>query len=480
MTMVSRRTRHGLLIGIGLLIVAVLAVSSFLRRDQPELHADILEHYKYGSIGAEARSGVPYWIWRVLPRVFPEHLPNRPGDGYARLGFVYEAPDRVRPIGTSVRAQPIDVVGLNCAVCHTGTVRDAPGAPPRIVLGMPAHQLDLQGYLRFLIACGADERFNADTLLRAIHEENPSFSWAESLFYRFIVIPRTKDALRQQAIDFAWMDRRPPEGPGRVDTFNPYKHIFFGMDLSNDDSIGTADLPSLWDQRARLPMWLHWDGNNNSVEERNRSAALGAGASEASIDEDSLARVAAWILDLPAPRYPRDRIDQTRANAGLQVFQAHCAACHAVDGQRIGQVTPIAEIGTDRARLDSFTPEVAERMNTLGSGRPWDFSHFRKTDGYANMPLDGIWLRAPYLHNGSVPTLRDLLRPPAERPTTFIRGYDVYDYESVGFVSSGPEAERVGVPLDTRLPGNGNGGHLYGTTLTPEEKEALLEYLKTL
>ena len=54
-------------------------------------------------------------------------------------------------------------------------------------------------------------------------------------------------------------------------------------------------------------------------------------------------------------------------------------------------------------------------MNTIGTGYPWRFNHFRKTNGYANMPLDGVWLRAPYLHNGSVPTLRALLFPD-ERP----------------------------------------------------------------
>ena len=55
------------------------------------------------------------------------------------------------------------------------------------------------------------------------------------------------------------------------------------------------------------------------------------------------------------------------------------------------------------------------------------FTHFRKTHGYANQPLDGIWARAPYLHNGSVPTLRDLLNAPSERPKAFYRGYDVFD-----------------------------------------------------
>ncbi len=88
-------------------------------------------------------------------------------------------------------------------------------------------------------------------------------------------------------------------------------------------------------------------------------------------------------------------------------------------------------------------------MNTIGEGKPWRFNHFRKTNGYANMPLDGLWLRAPYLHNGSVPTLRALLFP-EERPAVFYRGYDVYDWTNVGFVSSGPEAEAGGVSSTRR------------------------------
>ena len=107
--------------------------------------------------------------------------------------------------------------------------------------------------------------------------------------------------------------------------------------------------------------------------------------------------------------------------------------------------------------------------------------------GYLSPPLDGLWLRAPYLHNGSVPTLRDLLNPPNERPQTFHRGYDVYDPVKVGFQEPPPRAvgpfgqmEQRYFLFDTRRRGEGNGGHLYGTTLPPEEKDQLLEYLKTL
>jgi hypothetical protein len=96
------------------------------------------------------------------------------------------------------------------------------------------------------------------------------------------------------------------------------------------------------------------------------------------------------------------------------------------------------------------------------------------------VPLDGLWLRAPYLHNGSVPTLTDLLEPVAQRPKRFWRGYDIYDRTKIGFITDGPDAQRLGFFYDTSLPGNANAGHVYGTNLPPESKRALLEYLKTL
>ena len=99
------------------------------------------------------------------------------------------------------------------------------------------------------------------------------------------------------------------------------------------------------------------------------------------------------------------------------------------------------------------------------------------------MPLDGLWLRAPYLHNGSVPSLRDLLEPAANRPPAFYRGNDVYDPVKLGFVSDQPEANGKKLfRLDTAVPGNGNGGHegkAYGTELSAGEKTALVEFLKT-
>ena len=460
------------------LFVGALALALAYRTSTPAAQDNIVEHFKYGVLGTEERAGVPYWIFRVLPIVFADKLPDRPGSGWEKLGFIQESPGHDRPIGTTRAAGFVELAGLNCATCHAGTIRDAPSSPRQVVLGMPANGMDLQGYARFLTACAQDPRFTASTLIEAVKRVNPDFGIFDGLVYRLFLVRRTRSGILDRARETSWFDARPPQGPGRVDTFNPYKAMF-GFNMSSDNTVGTADLPSLWNQRVRRGLWLHWDGNNDLVEERNKSAAIGAGATPESLDLAALGRVEEWILDLKPPAYPAARIDQARAARGRAVYSAACASCHDIGASRVGQVTPLAQIGTDPERLRSFTPELVARMNTLGQGYPWRFTHFRKTEGYANMPLDGVWLRAPYLHNGSVPTLRALLFPET-RPVEFYRAYDVYDWVDVGFVNTGPAAQREGVRFDTRAKGNANTGHLYGQELPPAQREDVLEYLKTL
>jgi hypothetical protein len=141
-------------------------------------------------------------------------------------------------------------------------------------------------------------------------------------------------------------------------------------------------------------------------------------------------------------------------------------------------VEPIETVGTDRHRLDSFTAELVEKFHSINKP-PFVFDAYRKTNGYANVPIDGIWARAPYLHNGAIPNLWALLQTEAARPQSFYRGYDVYDPKNVGFISDGAEAQRAGFKVDTSVPGNGNQGHLFGTSLKDAEKWDLIEYLKT-
>ena len=102
----------------------------------------------------------PYWVFRPCR---PSAATSCRG-GYATFGFIVE-PGHDLPIGVARRRRlGIDQVGLNCAACHTGTVRDAPGAQPRIVLGMPSQQLDLQAFVQFVLDCTLDNRLTADAV----------------------------------------------------------------------------------------------------------------------------------------------------------------------------------------------------------------------------------------------------------------------------------------------------------------------------
>jgi mono/diheme cytochrome c family protein len=463
---------------LGVTVIVVLAglllygYWYYLQRDIPIEYADPEEHFKYASFGAEKEGGVPYLVWQVMPEVCTGNLPG--DDGYASLGFIYE-PGHETPVGLPLRTIGIPRIGLNCATCHTGTVRLTPQGETRVIATMPSHQLNLQGYLRFLGSCAADERFTPANVLAAIKQEN-DLSFIDTLVYRYLIIPATKKALLELGDRFSWGDIRPDNGPGRIDTLAPYKELF-GFDLVQDKSIGTADFMSLWNQGPRATHWANWDGNNNAISERNRAAALGTGATIETLDVASIARMETWIRQAPAPAYPYP-IDTKLAAQGEPIFEMYCGSCHDFDGEQVGEVVPIEEIGTDRHRFDSQTQELADKVNTIGAGTELAFAHFRKSTGYLNTPLDGIWARAPYLHNGSVPGLVDLLEPPENRPAIFYRGYNVYDPEKVGFVSSGPEAEQAGFRFDTSVPGNGNGGHLYGIHLSPAEKTMLIEYLK--
>ena len=207
------------------------------------------------------------------------------------------------------------------------------------------------------------------------------------------------------------------------------------------------------------------------------------------IDIQRIKRVEAWIKDVEPLRFSDFfPVDRGMAAQGAPIYKQYCAACHGASGsdftgEYVGTVEPLAKIGTDRRRLDSYTYTLAVNQATLYAGYPWRFTHFQKTHGYANMPLDGLWLRAPYLHNGSVPNLRDLLEPADKRPKAFYRGNDVFDPVKVGFVSNVTEAGgKKFFRLDTTVPGNGNGGHegkAYGTELSDGEKAALVEFLKT-
>ena len=492
--LLRKRWARILLVTLALPTVLALVAGAYLWArfggDDAVDYADIEEHFKYGSTGGERESGFPYWIFQALPQICAEHLPGR---GYASLGLIFE-PGKDLPIGMSKRHYTgIDRTFLNCSVCHASTVRDTPQAEPRVYLGMPAANLDIMAFEKFFFACAKDPKFATEYIVPEARRLAQAQGTDLDLLDRYLVYPVAVALMRERLLmlagRFSFVMDQPEWGPGRVDTFNSAKVIFnFPMhQLAEREKNAPADFPSIWLQQPRQGMQLHWDGNNTAVEERNKSAAFGTGTTPPTIDLANIGRIEQWLLTREPPKYPYP-VDAARAARGAALYKEYCSACHGASGrdfagERVGKVTPIDAIGTDRRRLDSYTYDLAANQSTLYAGYPWRFQHFSKTFGYANMPLDGVWLRAPYLHNGSVPTLRDLLEPPERRPRTFYRGYDVYDPERVGFVTSvAEEGGRRYFKYDTATPGNGNGGHAgrrYGTELSPAEKDAVVEFLKT-
>ena len=199
--------------------------------------------------------------------------------------------------------------------------------------------------------------------------------------------------------------------------------------------------------------------------------------------------ILAWIESLEAPKYPYE-IDTKLAAQGEPIFRRTCAECHGTygaGGEYPEKCVPIDEVNTDPVRLTGMPPEHRRRFGTGWFGEEGKRTAVEKPAGYVAPPLDGIWASAPYLHNGSVPTLWHLFHSEA-RPVVWQRSEDGYDQNRVGLdvttydelpatVKDGAERRRY---FDSRLSSKSAAGHTFPDALSEDEKRAVIEYLKTL
>jgi len=471
---------------VGVLLIAggYMAWYKFFREEpQPDwVMQDADTRFKYGSIGAENDAGIPYWIFYVLPRMFPEKLPG-PG-GYASLGVPWEQGQEL-PVGFTKKVIGFPRVANNCAVCHSARYRTQPNETPIVVAAGPGPTTNVEGFFRFFVDCAKDPRFTGDNVLWEILNVT-HLSWLDKAIYRFLIIPITKKRLLEREQQFAWVYHAafPEWGRGRDDAMNLTK--YFMLKLPMDDSFGPTDMPSIWNLKKydRPSSRMNWAGDSHDAYSVIIDSALGLVGSESGPkDKAGFLREIDWLKEYlrnkPPPKYPFD-IDAAKAAAGKATYDRQCASCHA--SERTGTPIPLAEVGTNPDRIATWGKDFAIAANKVVGGMGIERKGLVEAPliGYNVQYLDGIWLRAPYLHNGSVPTLRDLLEPVAKRPKLFYRGYDLYDPVRVGFFATGAEAEKAGTRFDVSQRGNGNEGHVFGTTLPETEKDALVEYLKTL
>ena len=226
------------------------------------------------------------------------------------------------------------------------------------------------------------------------------------------------------------------------------------------------------------------------------------------------------VNQIGPPQWPWS-VDQQLASQGWTLYNANCSSCHGIQagaprpGNSNTWLTEVLNVGTDSSYYKNFAIPTtssgilsglkvpfagnvipASGANSIGLVTASNVSALvqkfpsidlsirppsNPTGSYESKVMQGVWAAAPYLHNGSVPTLAALLTPAAQRPTSFQVG-PVYDTTNIGLATNQPGGSAtVRVTTDcSTMNGNSNCGHEFGTTLTPAQKNALLEYLKIL
>ena len=320
------------------MIAAAVGITGWYKfyRDVPQpswITSDRQDTFLNGWIASNGNSGIPYWIWLALPRMFPEYI-HYPG-GYAALGISWEQ-GKEMPAGFAKKTIGYTRVSGNCALCHAASYRKGADEVPEVVATVPGHAMDIERLLVFFQQCAQDPRFNASEILAEVSMAS-KLSILDKLIYRFILIPQTRRAL---------LDKRALIDP---------ELLAHSGDPHTESSLfaGTHEGPGDLDERVQ--------GTQVPSDDQYR------------------------VWPQPASQSSTTRV----------------AVATPMPGTRLGTIIPIPEIGTDQDMV--------------------------KQGGYVAPSLDGIWLRGPYLHNGSVPTVGDLLKPQAQRPAVFFPGNDLLD-----------------------------------------------------
>jgi hypothetical protein len=259
------------------------------------------------------------------------------------------------------------------------------------------------------------------------------------------------------------------------------------------------DVPAWWLLKKKKTMYATGGANAHSVRSKMQFMMTPLTTKE-DFDRHEVAfkDINEYLMTIEPPKYPFP-INTELANKGKAIFTENCSSCHGTYGEKWtypNKIIPLDKIKTDRSRFKGITEEFGHYYNKTWFAKEntgWFVDGFPINDsnGYQAPPLDGIWATAPYLHNGSVPTLYHLLKSDS-RPKIFTRSFKTnekdYDSVKVGWkfqeLKEGPDPKLPAIEkrkvYDTRRPGRGNQGHEFGDSLSEDERMTVIEYLKTL
>ena len=483
--------------------------------------------------------GLQMIVFRLLPEIFPE-IWGLPDEQLAVVGLGPDPFDEnaFLPLGVGFALSEtfendfgIDLdIGVNyatfsCMACHSGKFVGPDGETTAMIGGANPFG-NFRGKLNQTVN---DPKYTAANFKEALAEMPIGWVYGfndeyleQEEFERFLFnLPggaeffleevkfssnASEQRLEETLFAFTYDVPNPPLPagmPGSIDVFSLAGASFCNPNADPPCDLATvmpaapapADIPVAWKIEDR-PRY-QWDDSISSIVYREILASFSlAGGDPDAVNMDNVLLAGPFTDGLPPYPYPFD-VDLRAAERGELVYEQACASCHQPGNNIIN--TP-AFTGTSPNRANVFTEAILDGIaevsreacpdtqpECLVNGEPpTNDEIIESTGGYVQVPLNGIWGSAPYLHNGSVPTLYHLIT--GDRPETFYRGNFTYDEELVGFTWDEP-TNPSGLPLlyDTKLDGYSNSGHtgpvFNGGINWDEEPEMLadlLEYLKTL
>ena len=410
--------------------------------------------------GGYITCGIPKPVYdRVLGGGAPE-ITGRTGAN-ANLPYNYS-------VATS--SEGIEVVSANCLSCHAGRLNG------QVIIGLGGSDADFTGDQAQLVQAASSLQMTPlekTEMLRFLDRIKAIAPYTRTLTVGVNPADNLTAALmsHRDPATLAWSNTPSIELPPPL--------------------VVPVDVPPWWRMAKKHSMFYSAGGRGDHARIMMSASLLCTDTvAEAQAIDAKFTDVRAYLQTIEPPKWPW-AIDMALAAEGKKVFEVTCSRCHGTYGEGgayPNHIVPIAEIGTDpilAQGASQFGPRYVEWFAKSFWG---EMSRLEPTEVYVPPPLDGIWATAPFLHNGSVPTIEALLDS-SKRPRQWTRTFDSSDYNqaAVGwkFTVAVPHAQEPDEMKRTRIYdttkfGYGNQGHTFGDALEPEERTAVLEYLKTL
>tara|TARA_R110000868_G_scaffold132381_5_gene343309 strand:+ start:10020 stop:11615 length:1596 start_codon:yes stop_codon:yes gene_type:complete len=407
----------------------------------------------------------------------------------------------------------VEGMNISCAACHAGRVYDHQGAPEEnAILGIPNTNINFEGYLRAiydgLSLYLKDTEKSQNLLLQLFPKTKLSEKIAMMVMYRI---------MDKRLSDLEENIKGPlPFSSGSPGVTNGVASLKFVLELLDTKKVypeyGFTSIPSIGDRffrtallydgayvpQGRRPFESRTEWSTDDEEVLSSIVATFTMPTMGQTPENVIKRLddvvkvnTTIIKNFNNPKYP-GTINRLQSEKGFKIYSAKCASCHgSYEMQENSPVltsfpntfSPQADMNSDPHRWQAMSSELINKVNSLPSRA---FLKAQRNEGYVAPLLTSLWITAPYLHNGSVPTLWHLLHPD-KRPDQFLVGGHHIDLDKVGIALKGGQYPEGVKPLstpelyDTRLPGRSNRGHEKEfEILGKDEKLSLIEFLKLL